>query len=61
MKIRQIIILIGLIEIRLRKSQLLLTATNIITKIFAKESLNTLNKIKNAEIIKYKKRTLEQK
>ena len=34
---------------------------NTITEIFAKESLNTLNKIKNAEIIKYKKRTLEQK
>ena len=30
---------------------------NTISKISAKKSLNTLNEIKNAEIIKYKKRT----
>ena len=35
--------------------------SNTITKIFPKKSLNTLKKIKNAEIIKYKKRTLRQK
>ena len=34
---------------------------NTISEISAKKGLNTLNKIKNAEIIKYKKRTLEQK
>ena len=34
---------------------------NAISKISARESLNTLNEIKNAEIIKYKKHTLEQK
>ena len=34
---------------------------NVISKISPKKSLNTLNKIKNAEIIKYKKRTLRQK
>ena len=30
---------------------------NTISEIFAKKDLNTLNEIKNAEIIKYKKRT----
>ena len=35
--------------------------SNTITKTFPKKSLNTLNKIKNAEIIKYKKRTLRPK
>ena len=34
---------------------------NTISEIFAKKGLNTLNEIKNAEIIKYKKRTLGQK
>ena len=34
---------------------------NAISKISATESLNTLNEIKNAEIMKYKKHTLEQK
>ena len=34
---------------------------NAISKIDAKKDLNTLNKIKNAEIIKYKKHTLKQK
>ena len=34
---------------------------NTISEISAKKDLNTLNEIKNAEIIKYKKRTLGQK
>ena len=34
---------------------------NTISEIDAKKNLNTLNKIKNAEIIKYKKRTSTQK
>ena len=34
---------------------------NKISEIDAKKDLNTLNKIKNAEIIKYKKRTLDIK
>ena len=34
---------------------------NTISEIDAKKDLNTLNKIKNAEIIKYKKRTLDIK
>ena len=34
---------------------------NTISEISAKKDLNTLNKIKNAEIIKYKKRTPGQK
>ena len=34
---------------------------NTISEISAKEGLNTLNEIKNAGIIKYKKRTLKQK
>ena len=34
---------------------------NAISKISATESLNTLNEIKNAEIMKYKKHTLEHK
>ena len=35
--------------------------TNAITEIDAKKNLNTLDKIKNAEITKYKKRTSTQK
>ena len=34
---------------------------NTISEIDAKKDLNTLNEIKNAEIIKYKRRTLKQK
>ena len=34
---------------------------NIINEIDAKKDLNKLNKIKNAEIMKYKKRTCTQK
>ena len=34
---------------------------NTISKIFAKKDLNTLNKIKNAEIVKYRKRTPNHK
>ena len=34
---------------------------NTISKIDAKKDLNTLNKIKNAEIIKHKRRTSKQK
>ena len=34
---------------------------NTISEISAKKSLNTLNEIKNAEIIKYKRRTPKQK
>ena len=34
---------------------------NTISEISAKKSLNTLNEIKNAEIIKYKKRTSKHK
>ena len=34
---------------------------NTISEISAKKGLNTLNEIKNAEIIKYKRRTLKQK
>ena len=34
---------------------------NTITEIYAKKGLNTLNKIKNAEIIKYEKHTPKQK
>ena len=34
---------------------------NTISEISAKKGLNTLNEIKNAEIIKYKKRTLNYK
>ena len=34
---------------------------NTISKISAKKSLNTLNKLKNAGIIKYKKHTPKQK
>ena len=34
---------------------------NIISEIDAKKDLNTLNEIKNAEIIKYKRRTSKQK
>ena len=34
---------------------------NTISEISAKKGLNTLNEIKNAEIIKYKKRTPKQK
>ena len=34
---------------------------NTISEIHAKKYLNTLNEIKNAEIIKYKRRTPEQK
>ena len=34
---------------------------NVISEISAKERLNTLNKIKSAEIIKHKKRTVKQK
>ena len=34
---------------------------NTISKLSAKKDLNTLNKIKNAEIIKYRKRTLNHK
>ena len=34
---------------------------NTISEIDAKKDLNTLNEIKNAEIIKYKKRTLDMK
>ena len=34
---------------------------NTISEISAKEGLNTLNEIKNAEMIKYKKHTLNRK
>ena len=34
---------------------------NAISEIYAKKGINTLNEIKNAEIIKYKKRTPKQK
>ena len=34
---------------------------NIISEISARKGLNTLNEIKNADIIKYKKRTPRQK
>ena len=34
---------------------------NTISEISAKKCLNTLNKIKNAEIVKYKRRTLDKK
>ena len=34
---------------------------NTISKIFAKKDLNTLNKIKNTEIVKYRKRTPNHK
>ena len=34
---------------------------NTISEIDARKDINTLNKIKNAEIIKYKKRTSKQK
>ena len=35
--------------------------TNVISEISARKGLNTLNEIKNADIIKYKKRTPGQK
>ena len=37
------------------------TRNNTISKIDAKKDLNTLNKIKNAEIIKHKRRTTKHK
>ena len=54
MKIQQIIILIGLTEINLKKFQLLLTATNLIARIKQVNSsiltLKTVNKIRNNAI-----------